>query len=244
VSVEESRSFQQAVELFQFFLFNEQSEMIKRLTLKPRIERICDNPGFHIPLFKLMFKVVAQKKQNIVVHPSDITKQFIQRHDNEPLVHREGIVEVPGFLTLLLMAEIFEVLKKKIGFLKLENSADEHAEFMSQINQILSLLFKVLSHAYASDLIKESCGYTMLAITDARLKEEITKSLTKKKMANQRTPLSQLKPFFLGKTADYLTKNKHQNAESTFNIVQDTSHSGQTPVEEGLAAAIQDRYFR
>lgn len=133
-----------------------------------------------------------------------------------------------GFLPLLMLTELFEVLKKKIGLLRV--SSEDHAEYQSQAIAVLSLIFEVITNTYVNLEMKESCGYIMLTITHPRHKLEIYDGIRRKRNRQGRAPAANHKPFFLGKLAD-----DQKSDMSTMQMDE--------PVD-GLNTNIQDGYFR
>lgn len=78
LSVEEPKSFQLAIELFRYYMFNEPSELMDRLKIKARRERICDTGEPQVTLFKLMMPQHIGKKVSVYKKVEELMLRCIQ----------------------------------------------------------------------------------------------------------------------------------------------------------------------
>jgi hypothetical protein len=116
------------------------------------------------------------------MQPADLTKQFIESF-NEIHDHKDTISTTPGFLPLVLINEMYEIIRRKYSFLKTSKEGDpstfqvDHFDQRHHLMTMLALLYDIMRHAYMSEEFKENIGFMMVTITDPRLKDEVYDSL-------------------------------------------------------------------
>ena len=126
----------------------------------------------------MIYNPSTTKKNLYVLQPVDLTRQFIECY-NDYNETKDTVSQTPGFLPLLLMNELYEIIKRKYALLNttLEAAGPGLVDQRHHVLETLGLLFDVLRHGYMNEEFKGSIGYMIITITDPRLKEEIYECL-------------------------------------------------------------------
>jgi len=167
------------VELFRFLIFKEESSFITSLRPVPTIEPPANDKCNQAPLFRIIYNTTSQKRSLYVMQPADLTKQFIENFNEIP-DHKDTISTTPGFLPLVLITEMYEIIRRKYSFLKTSEESTfqvDHFDQRHHLMTMLALLYDIMRHAYMSEDFKENIGFMMVTITDPRLKDEVYESL-------------------------------------------------------------------
>jgi hypothetical protein len=122
----------------------------------------------------MIYNQTSTKKNLYILQPVDLTKQYIEDY-NDSFETKDTISQTPGFIPMLLINELFEIIKRKYALLKtsLDAAGPKLVDQRHHVLQMLRLLYDVMRHGYMNEEFKESIGYMMITITDPRLKEEI-----------------------------------------------------------------------
>jgi len=164
-------------------IFKEESAFITSLRPVPTIEPPANETCNQAPLFRIIYNTTSQKRSLYVMQPADLTKQFIESFNEIP-DHKDTISTTPGFLPLVLINEMYEIIRRKYAFLKMPDNKEEapnfqvdHFDQRHHLMTMLALLYDIMRHAYMSEEFKENIGFMMVTITDPRLKDEVYESL-------------------------------------------------------------------
>lgn len=208
------------MEMFRFYLFKEESEFVSKFRPVPTIEPHNTQGSCQAPLFKMIYNSNPTKKSLYVLQPVDLTKQYIETY-NDTSEFKEGIAQTLGFLPLILVNEIFELLRRRyqqsvteIKAAAVASPEEQHRieqDYRQQIVALLGLLYDVFRNSYQSEEIcEENVGYMMIMVTDPRLKEEIYTSLNPTKFSNKRGGGASAmgKLYFLGKAAEFFYQSQ------------------------------------
>ena len=114
---------------------------------------------------------VGSKKQDYKLSPLDLTKEYIQKLGQ--IDFKERMIEISGFLPMVLLTEIQEIIRRKYQQWQSEKYNERYMEDLKRrILELMALLFDIMRNAYSIDKFEdENTGYMMLYITNAMLKE-------------------------------------------------------------------------
>lgn len=106
-----------AVEIFRYFIFKQESQYIQEYRPVPTIEPPSAEKGnMQAPLFRMIYNPSSAKKNLYVLQPVDLTRHFIESY-NDTNETKDTVSQTPGFLPILLMNELYEIIKRKYALL-------------------------------------------------------------------------------------------------------------------------------